>query len=111
MKPEHKKKVESAVKKMEEGMGKLDATLKEKVSPKVKGLELPIFHALVAMVFLGGLSSQGIFVGVLVLVVTGSPVIVPKVMKILDKKSAKPKSVSKKKTEPKAEPTKEEDSK
>lgn len=82
-----KKDLKEVGKKIEEAMETLEKGLDEKVSPKIKGMEMPILIAMVVMI-LAGLSVKGLVLGAIVLAVLLSPRYMGKVMEMVESKKA-----------------------
>lgn len=83
-----KKDLKEVGKKIEEAMETLEKNLDKKVLPKIKGMEMPILVAMVAMI-LAGLSMKMLIMGVLVLAILLSPMYMDKIMSMLDSKEKK----------------------
>lgn len=82
-----KKDLKEVSKKIEEAMETLEKGLDEKVSPKIKGMEMPILIAMVVMI-LTGLSVKGLILGAIVLAVLLSPKYMGKVMEMIESKKS-----------------------
>lgn len=85
------KKIEEVSKKIEEATQKVEAQVKEKVAPKVRGLETIILGVLLAMVAAGLVGGKGLMIvaGVLSALILGLPKYSDKLSKLMpeDKKA------------------------
>jgi hypothetical protein len=104
----NKKDLKEVGKKIEEAMETLEKNLDKKVLPKIKGMEMPILVAMVAMI-LAGLSMKMLIMGVLVLAILLSPMYMDKIMSMLESKEKKKTSSKPSKSTKKEKPEVEQD--